>query len=80
MEIPFREETMFMLLDIEERIPWNSMDSMELHGIHGIPWNPCIPWNSMETMEFYGFHGISWNPWNFMDSCFDKLECEFSIC
>ena len=31
------------------------MDSMEFHGIHGIPWNP---WISMESMEFHGFHGM----------------------
>ena len=47
------------------------MDSIEFHGIHGIPW---IPWNSMESMEFYGIHGIPWNPWNSMESTMEFMD------
>ena len=42
----------------------SSMDSMEFHGTHEIPWFTWNPWNSMdsmesmESMELHGIHGI----------------------
>ena len=54
--------------------PWDSLDSIQFHGIHGIPW---IPLNSEESLEFHGIHGVLRNQWISVDSKdFDVLPPE----
>ena len=49
--------------------PWVSMESMDIHGIHGYPWNPWIsmdihgcPWISMDSMDINGYPRNPWIP------------------
>ena len=53
-------------------IPWDSIDCMQFHALHGSLWNVGnsiesfeIPLNSMNSKELHEVHGNPWksNPW-----------------